>query len=166
MSTFPKAIPAWSYTVHYDNANDLDLTGAQGWQQDHKGIILRPKCEVCNSRGCKGHGESEIELKAYCDKIDSEGIKAKASSVRVLSSQERRELNAYLADADSNIASEASHIDHVGNKNPYESDEYNGPLIADADEFNPYYDAPDFLLPAGHGEKLLDPLEVESNELE
>ena len=30
------------------------------------GIKLEPRCEVCEARGCNGHGKSEIELKAFC----------------------------------------------------------------------------------------------------
>src|SRR5271170_5035758 len=62
---------AYEYQVHYDNNDDEDLSGSGGMTPTKWiGIKLEPQCDICEARGCHGHGDNEIELKAFCRKTD------------------------------------------------------------------------------------------------
>ena len=63
------------------------------------GIRLTPRCEICEARGCKGHGQSEIELRAFVSDIPYKTIKdVKTSTYRIIPSEERAAYRAYLSD--------------------------------------------------------------------
>jgi hypothetical protein len=50
------------------NQNAYEYDGFKMVPTGKPGIILNPRCDVCESRSCHGHGANEIALKEYCRK--------------------------------------------------------------------------------------------------
>jgi hypothetical protein len=63
------------------------------------GIKLTPQCDICEARGCNGHGKGELETKAFSRKVEVKTYKEVAEPKLIpIPAEERKAFKAYLED--------------------------------------------------------------------